>query len=167
MQFDSERCAEEAKNTLQNINFSGLRLNIEWSKNSGRFNENSKLSNNHGGRERSRSRGRDNGRDNYRGGNRDRTSWRKEEKYFRRSPSYERRHAPSYSDNEDTIDSFVPTCPRDIELLRRLRAVRDAKINAKLNAKLKLAQASQPVQPVEPVQPAEPTGPVEPTEPKE
>lgn len=45
MQYDNERDAENAKKNLQNRNFCGLRLNIEWSKNSGRFNENTK--NNH------------------------------------------------------------------------------------------------------------------------
>jgi hypothetical protein len=93
---------------MQNVNFSGLRLNIEWSKNSGRFNENHKSK-----KERRR-----------RSTSRDR-SWRKEERVFRRSPSYERRHAPTYSDNDDTIDSFEPRCPRDRELLRRLRAKRE------------------------------------------
>lgn len=38
VQYENERNAEEAKKNLQNRNFSGLRLNIEWSKNSGRFN---------------------------------------------------------------------------------------------------------------------------------
>lgn len=38
VQFDNDRHAEEAKKDLQNKNFCGLRLNIEWSKNSGRFN---------------------------------------------------------------------------------------------------------------------------------
>ena len=81
MQFDNDRHAEEAKKDLQNKNFSGLRLNIEWSKNSGRFNENkSDPKQNHNRRyERSnfrRSRSRD-------------KSWRKgEDRWGRRSPSY-------------------------------------------------------------------------------
>ena len=92
MQFDNDRHAEEAKKDLQNKNFSGLRLNIEWSKNSGRFNENkSDPKQNHGRRyetsnfRRSRSRDR---------------SWRKgEDRWGRRSPSYEKRTTPTYSDN--------------------------------------------------------------------
>jgi RNA recognition motif-containing protein len=83
VQFESERCAEEAKQSLQNTNFSGLRLNIEWSKNSGRFNENTRSKN-----DRSRNKRRSNSRDR---------SWRREERQMRRSPSYERRGAPHYS----------------------------------------------------------------------
>lgn len=84
VQYDSERCAEEAKQSLQNTNFSGLRLNIEWSKNSGRFNENNKSKNDRNIRKRSRSR---------------EAVWKKEDKYYRRSPSFERK-APTYSENE-------------------------------------------------------------------
>lgn len=68
--------------SLQNTNFSGLRLNIEWSKNSGRFNENTRTKNDRVRRRRSNSRER---------------SWRKEDRNFRRSPSYEKRYAPSYT----------------------------------------------------------------------
>ena len=104
VQFESERCAEEARLALQNTNFSGLRLNIEWSKNSGRFNENTKSKNDRGGPRRRRSNSRE-------------RSWRKEDRIFRRSPSFEKRHAPTYSDNEDDLETFVSKSPRDAEYL--------------------------------------------------
>lgn len=46
VQYDNEKEAESAKNELHNSDLCGLKLNIEWAKNSGRFQEN----NNRGGR---------------------------------------------------------------------------------------------------------------------
>ena len=40
--FDSLNQAEAAKKELQHETFHGLELNLEWSKNSGRFGENNK-----------------------------------------------------------------------------------------------------------------------------
>jgi hypothetical protein len=40
VQFDNDKEAEAAKNELHNSDLCGLKLNIEWAKNSGRFQEN-------------------------------------------------------------------------------------------------------------------------------
>lgn len=56
VQYENEKDAEAAKNELHNSDFCGLRLNIEWSKNSGRFQENNNRSRRDYGRRRSCSR---------------------------------------------------------------------------------------------------------------
>lgn len=48
VQFDNDRDAEDAKNQLHNSDLGGLKLNIEWSKNSGRFVENGRRGNDRG-----------------------------------------------------------------------------------------------------------------------
>ncbi len=86
-----------------------MELNIEWSKNSGRFGENNKRRNGGGGgNERKRSRSREN-------------RWRREENWGRRSPENDRK-APSYSGNNTDVDSFEPKCPRDEIILQKLKA---------------------------------------------
>lgn len=59
-------------------------------------------------------------------------SWRKDDRQFRRSPSHEKRYAPTYSDNEEDLDTFTSICPRDTEyipssfrLLTRLKGKRE------------------------------------------
>jgi len=85
------------------VNYSGLRLNIEWSKNSGRFNENNRSKNDRSGIRRRRSNSRD-------------RSWRRDDRMYKHSPSsYEKRVTPSYSENEDDIETFVSRSPRDNE----------------------------------------------------
>ena len=56
MEFDDEGAGEEALEKLNNLNMGGLRLHIEWSKSSGRYNPDNAR------RYRSRSRSRDHGR---------------------------------------------------------------------------------------------------------
>lgn len=123
VQYDNDRHAEQAKKDLQNKNFSGLRLNIEWSKNSGRFNENAKSDQKH-----NNTRKYYNNNDRPRSRSRDR-SWRRgDDKWHRRSPSYEKRSSPTYSENEDIdYDTYEPQCPRDRNLLKILIERREKK----------------------------------------
>jgi hypothetical protein len=115
VQFDNDKEAEAAKNELHNSDLCGLKLNIEWAKNSGRFQENNNR-----------------GRKDYGGGGRrylnvyDRRSASRERSWDRykryRSISRERRRdSPDYSQDLD-VD---PQCPRDLTLLRKLQEKRE------------------------------------------
>ena len=99
VQFESDRDAERSKAELHNSDMAGLKLNIEWSKNSGRFGEDSNRRRDFGGGRRDFDRDRSWGR-------RDRRSYSRDR----------RRESPDYTQDLDA----PPMCKRDIILLSRL-----------------------------------------------
>ncbi|KAL4429528.1 hypothetical protein ABPG74_014303 [Tetrahymena malaccensis] len=110
VQYTRDKDGEAAKNELHNKDFGGLKLNVEWSKKSGRFDENDRKEAN---RRNSRSRSEN------RGGGRRSPSWGRKR---RSSPRY-RRSASNSVHSDD--------CPRDKELKKRLEELKEQKKNKK------------------------------------